>query len=93
MKKVFVKIAVVAAMLVSMSGVGFAYGAYNSRHYDHATLGEQFDPNSMVTQRVGTHYVRSEKTTVYAYEYGDGTICRVAVDQYGYVIQIRIVKP
>lgn len=93
MKKLAVKFLAVAALFVSTTGVGFAAQYFDMRHYDHATLGQRFDPNAMVTECTGSHYVQNEKTTIYSYQYADGTICRVGVSQYGNVLMIRVIKP
>lgn len=61
-------------------------------HYDHATIGEHFDPYSMVTKMTGSRYDRMGKKSIWSYEYADGTICRVVTA--GYIVQdILLVKP
>ena len=87
MKKLFVKTAAVAAMLVSMSGIGFAY---NTEAYDHAYWGQYFDPNSMVTMLTKTEYLPRYQVTNYYYTYADGTVCLVQVDRAGVVHNIDV---
>lgn len=61
-------------------------------HYDHATIGEHFDPYSMVTKMTGSRYDRMGKKSIWSYEYADGTICRVVTA--GYIVQdIYLIKP
>lgn len=93
MKKFIVKAAAVAAMLVSASGVGFAYDSYNPSHYDHATVGQKFNRFDMVTQYVGGHYLRSEQANVYSFRYADGTMCHVVVGRDGIVRRILVTTP
>lgn len=93
MKKTFVKIAAVATMLVSMSGIGFAYTSYGTYQYDHAQVGRKFDKNAMVTHCTYIRYDRVEKDTIYRFEYGDGTIVDIRVSQYGNVLHIQVFKP
>lgn len=88
MKKLFVKAAAVAAMLVSMSTVGFA--SYNTEVYDHAYWGQYFDPNAMVTMCTKVEYLPRYKITNYYYTYGDGTVCLVQVDRAGIVHNILV---
>ena len=88
MKKIFVKIAAVATMLVSMSGIGFA--SYNTGAYDHAYRGQYFDPNAMVTMLSKTEYLPRYGITNYYYTYGDGTVCLVQVDRAGIVHNILV---
>ena len=92
MKKFIVKAAAVAAMLVSASGVGFAYD-YQTNHYDHATVGQKFDRFAMVTRYVGGHYLRSEQANVYEFRYADGTMCRVVAGNDGIVRRIYVTTP
>lgn len=87
MKKLFVKAAVVAAMLVSMSGIGFAH---NTGAYDHAFRGRHFDPNAMVTMCTKVEYLPRYQITNYYYTYGDGTVCLVQVDRAGIVHNIVV---
>lgn len=93
MKKFIVKAAAVAAMLVSASGIGFAYDSYSTNHYDHATVGQKFDRYAMVTQYIGGHYLRSEQANVYSFRYADGTVCHVVAGNDGIVRRIRVDKP
>lgn len=93
MKKLIVKVAAVAAMLVSASGVGFAYVDYTTNHYDHATVGQKFDRYAMVTQYVGGHYLRDEQANVYSFKYADGTMCHVVAGRDGIVKRIYVTKP
>lgn len=93
MKKLIVKVAAVAAMLISMNGVGFAYESYNTNHYDHATVGQKFNRYDMVTQYVGGHYLRSEQANVYSFKYADGTMCHVVAGRDGIVKRILVTKP
>lgn len=93
MKKLIVKVAAVATMLISMSGVGFAYASYNTNHYDHATVGQKFDRFAMVTEYVGGHYLRSEQANVYSFRYADGTMCHVVAGRDGIVKRIYVTKP
>lgn len=88
MKKTFVKIAAVATMLVSMSGISFA--SYNTGAYDHAFRGQYFDPNAMVTMLSKTEYLPRYGITNYYYTYADGTVCLVQVDRAGIVHNILI---
>jgi len=81
-----------ALLLTSLTSYAASY-SYETNHYDHATVGQHFDRHAMVTEWVGGHYNRSEKTNVYDFKYADGTICRVLVSQYGIVLRIIIVKP
>lgn len=92
MKKFIVKAAAVAAMLVSASGIGFAYD-YSTNHYDHATVGQKFDRHAMVTQYIGGHYLRSEQANVYSFRYADGTVCHVVAGNDGIVRRILVTKP
>ena len=87
MKKLFVKAAAVAAMLVSMSGIGFAY---NTAAYDHAARGQYFDPNAMVTMCTKVEYLPRYQITNYYYTYADGTVCLVQVDRAGIVHNIVV---
>lgn len=87
MKKLFVKAAAVAAMLVSMSGIGFAH---NMAAYDHAVRGQYFDPNAMVTMISKTEYLPRYQITNYYYTYADGTVCLVQVDRAGIVHNIVV---
>lgn len=93
MKKLIVKVAAVAAMLVSASGVGFAYESYNTNHYDHATVGQKFNRYDMVTQYVGGHYLKGEQANVYSFKYADGTMCHVVAGRDGIVKRILVTKP
>lgn len=93
MKKLIVKVAAVATMLISMSSVGFAYESYNTSHYDHATVGQKFDRFAMVTEYVGGHYLRSEQANVYSFRYADGTMCHVVAGRDGIVKRIYVTKP
>lgn len=93
MKKVFVKIAAVATMLVSMSSVGFAYTSYSTNQYDHAQVGRRFNKNAMVTHCTYIRYDRLAKDDIYRFEYGDGTVVDVRVSQYGNVLHIQVFKP
>lgn len=93
MKKLIVKVAAVAAMLVSASGVGFAYEDYQTNHYDHATVGQKFNRYDMVTQYVGGHYLRDEQANVYSFKYADGTMCHVVAGRDGIVKRIYVTKP
>ena len=93
MKKLIVKVAVVAALFVSTTGVGFAYESYNTNHYDHATVGQKFNRFAMVTEYVGGHYLRSEQANVYSFRYADGTMCHVVAGRDGIVKRIYVTKP
>lgn len=93
MKKLIVKVATVATMLISMSGVGFAYESYNTNHYDHATVGQKFNRYDMVTQYVGGHYLKGEQANVYSFKYADGTMCHVVAGRDGIVKRILVTKP
>lgn len=79
--------------LVMASSIASASYSYETNQYDHATVGEKFNRYAMVTQWIGGHYNRVEKTNLYEFKYGDGTICRVLVDRHGIVLRIIIVKP
>lgn len=93
MKKLVTKTIAVASLLVSMSGIGFAYGSYNPYHYDHATVGQKFNRYAMVTEYVGGHYLRGEQSNVYIFKYADGTMCHVVVDRNGIVKRILVTTP
>ena len=93
MKKFIVKTVAVATMLISMSGIGFAYESYNPSHYDHATVGQKFNRFDMVTEYVGGHYLRSEQANVYSFRYADGTMCHVVAGRDGIVKRIYVTKP
>lgn len=93
MKKFIVKAVAVATMLISMSGIGFAYESYNPSHYDHATVGQKFNRFDMVTEYVGGHYLRSEQANVYSFRYADGTMCHVVAGRDGIVKRIYVTKP
>ena len=93
MKQLFVKATVVATMLVSMSGIGFAYDSYRPYHYDHATVGQKFNRFEMVTEYVGGHYLRDEQANVYSFRYADGTMCHVVAGRDGIVKRIYVTTP
>lgn len=87
-----IKTLLVTTFFVGLSITAFASTIIHPIHYDHATVGEHFDPYSMVTKMIGARYDRLGKVSIWSYEYADGTICRVVTA--GYIVRdIYVIKP
>ena len=87
-----IKVLLFMTFFFSVSTPVMARTISHPNHFDHATIGEHFDPYSMVTKMTGSRYDRMGKKSIWSYEYADGTICRVVTA--GYIVQdIYLVKP
>ena len=85
-----IKNILLTTVLVMASSIA---SAYNTSHYDHATRGEYFHPDEMVTMIADVKYLPRYGITNYTYIYRDGTKCVVQVDGSGIVHSILVTKP
>ena len=88
-----IKNILLTAVLVMASSIASASYSYNTSHYDHATRGEYFHPDEMVTMIADIQYLPRYGVTNYTYIYRDGTKCVVQVDGSGIVHSILVTKP
>lgn len=87
-----IKVLLFMTFFLGVSIPAMARTISHPNHYDHATIGEHFDPYSMVTKMTESRYDRMGKKSIWSYEYADGTICRVVTA--GYIVQdIYLIKP